>query len=305
MVNNTISSAHCAIDWLTITATDAVKRRGLCALGERLVASERKGGNDVRDWRWKAFDGQHCKRATWGRREDCDILQLSGELADEQLDHAYLTGDHCTRIDLAVTWKGGESGRNYAAETEAGVLAWKETSRSTLKVKTICDDGRPNCTYLGSRTSDIFARVYDKGCESGEPALDGFWRWELEVKGQPAQRTIAALHSCGNRSTLIRDAVCEHFARRGSRPEWCGVDPTLCINALRSPSDDSTRLGWLASSVRPAVQRLLLNGHANAVFEALGMDLSLVEQYRERRIMEWGNHAWDCRSFGEEPGDAS
>lgn len=305
MPENTISSVHCAIDWVTLTATDDVHRRGLCALGEQLVASERKGGNDVRNWRWKSFDGQHCKRATWGRRDDCDILQLSGELADEQLDHAYLTSDHCTRIDLAVTWKVGADGRNIADRTAGEVLAWKEATNSTLGFKVIADNGRSNCIYLGSRTSDLFARCYDKGAESGEPALAGFWRWELEVKGQPAQRAIAALHSLGNRADRIRDAVCEHFARRGSRPEWSGLDPTLRIDALRAPSDDSTRLNWLASSVRPSVQRLLLNGHTDAVFAALGMDLSLVEQYRERRIMEWGNHAWDCTTFKGEESDAT
>lgn len=292
-VENTISGAQSSIDWLTLTATTPVKRRGLVALGELLVAKQQKADNDRRDWRWKGFSGTHAKGVSWGRREDCDILELSGLLADEQADHAWLTADHCTRIDLCVTAKVEGDYGNVADRTAAEVLAWKAASNSTLTVKTIADNGRTNTVYLGRRASDIFARVYDKGLESGEPSLAGFWRWELEIKGEPAQRAIGALHSLGDREHRIRSTVHEYLSRRGCRPIFSSVGDHLHVRALRAPSDTATRLGWLAASVRPAVERLLLDGHAGAVCEALGLDHNLVEQFRLKRQLEYGNHARD------------
>lgn len=288
--DSTLESFCPSIDWLTFTATKEANRPGLWNLGRELVRLSAKDGNDERPWRWRDYSGFHAGEATVGRREDSDILQLSGYLADSWFDKAWLTSDHCTRLDLAVTvWGGGNLG-NLAQRHNAEVSQWKRENNRTLGAKLIYDNDYANTLYLGSRESDLFGRIYDKFVESGDPAFKGAWRYELELKGDPAQRGAGRLHSAGNRPDRIRSAVFQHFARRGVQPVFSSVGTDLPIRTHRAPSDSATRLSWLATAVRPAVQRLCIAGHYEAVLDALGIPRSIGERYRLRLWLDMGGH---------------
>lgn len=300
MSESTTPSIAASIDWLTVTATGAGKRRSLFRLGEELVRLSHSNGNDLRDWRWKSYEGEHAGSATCGRRDDSSILQLSGPMADEWFDQAYLNADHTTRIDLCVTLWRGEGGDNLAERHARECIAWKQDTGRTLSQKLIYDNGYASTLYLGSRESDLFARIYDKALESGEPAYAGAWRYELEVKGQPAARAAAWLHSAGDRANRVRGAVYEHYRRRGCQPEFSGVGDELRICTIRPTTDDASRLQWLAGHVRPTVQRLLQNGHADALWEALGVPRTLAERYRLRALLEADHHRNELEEgFGE------
>lgn len=290
MPNCTLDSICPSIDWLTFTATKEANRVGLWNLGRELVELSANEGNDRRPWRWRDYSGFHGGNATVGRREDSDILQLSGHLADEWFDKAWLTSDHCTRLDLAVTvWGGGDLG-NLAERHNSEVLAWKEEHNREISVKLITDNGTPNTLYLGSRHSDLFARIYDKFVECGDPAFKGAWRYELEIKGDPAQRGAAYLHSAGDRPGRIRGSVFQHFARRGVRPVYSSVGADVPIRTVRAPSDAASRLSWLATCVRPAVQRLCIAGRYDEVLDALGIPRSIGERYRLRMVLGLDGH---------------
>lgn len=290
MTDNTVSSTSASIDWLTLTDTRKREVPALWNLGEQLLRKSQDEGNVRREWRWKSYDGYHAGWVTIGRREDSDILQLSGAMADEWFDDAWRVADHCTRIDLAVTQWGVENGGEYLERATREVEAWKEAQGRTIGTKLIYDNFRPSTLYLGSRESDLYARIYDKGLESGDPAYEGAWRWELEIKGQPAQRTATALHSAGARADRIRSAVYNHFTRRGCPVPFKCDGPDLSIRTVRAPSDDSTRLAWLYRVARPSVQRLLLSGRSEAVFEALGVPKSVAEAFRLANLLEQDAH---------------
>lgn len=278
------------IDWVTFTASKPPARQHFWNLGLELVKLAAAPDLPIRRWKWKGYDGQHAQGVTLGRRDDSDILQLSGPFADEHFDLVYSHADNVTRIDLAVTVKveGDVSGIIDAHQRE--VLKWKQEKPRTLTVGCIYDEGKPATLYLGQRVSDLFCRIYDKHLESGRPDYEGCVRYEVEIKGAPAERTSAWLYSAGNRASCIRDGVYKHCVQRGLTPRFGGLDGAVRINTIRPVSDADSRLAWLSASVRPVVERLLAADRADAVIAALGLRRSVTEMFRLREQLEWGNH---------------
>jgi hypothetical protein len=284
------------LDWITLTCTSNHNRENFWRIGYNLVKEQEDAQNIRREWRWRQFEGFHCGSATVGRREDSDIIQLSGPLADEWFARLWGVADHCTRIDLCVTVVLDSEGINLATEHERQLDEWKQTNLRPVLCTTIHTNGRPETLYLGRRTSDLFARLYDKFAESGDPAYERAWRYELEIKGEPAQRTAAWLDTCVDRSDSVRRGVYNHFCKRGITPIFNGDGELLHIKSYRPVSDASTRLVWLESQVRPAVQRLLNMGLFDEVIGALGLDRTISERIRTKWSIEHGSHRnelWD------------
>ncbi|HEY9758872.1 MAG TPA: replication initiation factor domain-containing protein [Oculatellaceae cyanobacterium] len=278
------------IDWITVTASTPEKRPYLFNFGLELVKLQASRDLPIRRWQWKGYDGQHAKGATVGRRGDSEILQLSGTVADEYFDLAWNHADHCTRVDLAVTVKVEEEVSGIIGQHEEEVCAWKREKPRSLSVSCIRNEGRPATLYLGQRVSDLYGRVYDKYLESRQPDYERCIRYEVEVKGSPAQRAASWLSSVGDRSNRIRDAVYKHCVQRGLSPRFSGVGGAVCLTTVRPTSDADSRLAWLASSVAPVVERLLAAGLEKELFAALGLRRSLEEMVRLRAQVEWGHH---------------
>lgn len=279
------------VDWVTFTCSKEGTRLHFWNLGLELVKLAATNDLPIRRWKWKGYDGQHTQGVTLGRREDSDILQLSGPFADEHFDLAYSHADNVTRIDLAVTVKVEGLVSGVIGEHQAEVLAWKQEKPRVLTVSSIYNEGSPGTLYLGQRVSDLFCRIYDKHLESGRQDYEGCLRYEVEVKGAPAERAAAWLYATGNRPSAIRDAVFKHCLRRGVTPRFGGLDGAVHLNTIRATSDADSRLTWLASSVRPVVERLLAADRAEQVFDALGLRRSLTESVRIRAQLERGHHA--------------
>ena len=284
------------LDWVTLTCTSDDKRDHFWNFGLMLAELAGKDGLPMRRWNWKGYDGQHAQGVTVGRRKDSDILQLSGPLADEWFDLAWQHADNCTRIDLCVTVKVEEEVSGIIGSHEEECCAWKREKPRTLSVGLIKNDGRPSTLYLGQRVSDLFARIYDKHLESAKPDYEQCVRYELEVKGTPAERCAAWLCSTGDRASGIRDAVHKHCVQRGLSPRFSSMGGDVCLKTIRPTSDIDSRLAWLAQSVRPVVERLLAADKGEEIVVALGLRRSVMEMVRLRGQLEWGNHRselWD------------
>lgn len=282
-----------SIDWLTVTSCDPEKRRGLWHLAAGLMADESQAGFDQRIWKWKGYTGQHRGQVTWGVRDDSTILQLSGDLADRAFLAAMECADNCTRIDLALTVWGSEEDGNVAERHQREVLEWKAANGRSLTIGGVSNEGRLATLYLGQRVSDTFARIYDKHAESRLDAYKGAWRYEVEVKANKAERCARTLATGIDRPDWIRRAVYQFFGRRGCQFPGGFLDKPLLLRTERPTTDDASRLAWLASDVRPAVQRLLSRGYTDAVWEALGIPRTLAERYRLRWLAENDDHHHD------------
>jgi len=99
-------------------------------------------------------------------------------------------GHRCSRLDLAIDVRGIHRFAQRLAML-AEMHKYRGTCRSIHIVRSVNDDGIT--TYCGSRQSERFARLYDKGVESGEGS--DWARLEMELKGDVARGVARHLTS--------------------------------------------------------------------------------------------------------------
>ena len=127
----------------------------------------------------------------------CGELGLAGcvEFADGVFS---LRGIHCTRIDFCVDLLHGR-GRGLLDKAEPAVVAGR-CSRAghqiALKRRITpmsLSDVQGDTLYLGSRTSEVFGRWYDKGLESATAKAGETIRLEIEFKKHRANSGLMGL----------------------------------------------------------------------------------------------------------------
>lgn len=266
------------LDWLTCSVASAAKSETLARTAHRLTAEEVLAGAKVRPFRLNGYLGWQAGRVRYGQREDASLIQLSGDLAEQQFRPMYGRADHITRLDLAVTVR---------LPVHSGMLGqehyWQACDHhlrhptSALPSAHQDGDGGYTC-YLGDRTSDYFLRIYDKQAECAaqdDPAgVDRYrnaWRYELEVKGVSAHGVAERVFDSPHPSGTVRGLVHNHCVSHGIGPAFDLSTPEQALPGFRRRSDRDTRLAWLGRSVRPAVGWLLENGDRTAVLEQLGL----------------------------------
>lgn len=102
-------------------------------------------------------------------------------------------------------------------------------------------------------------------------------RYELELKGQLAFAEASRLAASRSRERAIADSLIAFFEvdrglngllRAGLEPN----QPIGCLIPYAGLTDHNRSLSWLATCVRPTVQKLIRAGKLDAVLDALGLD---------------------------------
>jgi hypothetical protein len=279
------------VDWITLTRRGSYEHSPLLELGELILAKELKVDPSVTEWTWRGYLGKRGEHFAYGKRYDSDILQLSSFLADEYFDLAWPRADNCTRIDLAVTvvYDGGRE--RIAAECYQQGIEYDRAHGRDYRRSLIVNAAGGSTCYLGSRESDLFARIYDKWRESGSDDYRFAWRWEIEAKGDIANRVGHMLSACGDRQRAITDTVSTHFKRRGNVADWMASSGDLRVTSKRPASRCTTRLAWLGSSARPVIEKLLPIVGEEAILEVLGLSTDEVHRLRIRRADRFDGHS--------------
>lgn len=259
------------IDYLTVTAKEPAKRESLWALGELLFDLERSDGNDPHPFDWKGYQGLSAGSVTVAVRDDGTLLRVSSALADEVWQDAARSYDSCSRIDLQVT------GRFSERVSDAGALGY-QTALGLSRARgqeveldlRVSNTHSPNL-YIGKRTSQLFARLYNKHEESRNDWYRDCWRWEVECKGPRAEVVLEWLKRAKDSSECISAAVYEHFVTRGVGIPWAVGPGRRLPGAPTRHSDDERRLRWLQTHIRPVVLKLMARVKETTVAEAVGL----------------------------------
>jgi DNA relaxase NicK len=124
-------------------------------------------------------------------------VEASGDRAPALAELLRASGAHrVTRCDIAIDGHGAQ----LFAELEAAALGIAgQHGLQVRKIANPLDRSAGETVYLGSRSSSVFARIYEKGkaerqAYGGErtDALDSWVRCELEVKPQKDMKAVAA-----------------------------------------------------------------------------------------------------------------
>ena len=252
-----------ALDWLTVSTRRPRVLSRWKHHAQRLFEREASEGNRSRPWHLNQYTGSACGRVRYGFTLDAMLLQLSGQLADDQFPYFWPDHDTITRLDIAVTYRTLEYDPDQAAEAYKQANAWRADRPRSAKPLLIRDgDGGSTC-YLGSRASSRFGRIYNKHAEQlasgdteGAQRYVNAWRVELELHDVDAQAVAMMLAETGDRASKIRYYLCHYLGTHGITCPFPASERAKLPTGFRRRSDRESRLDWLRTSVRPSIDWL-------------------------------------------------
>jgi DNA relaxase NicK len=272
-----VTRMECGLDWMTATLpAEATVSGPTYAAAMTYLEMQHKAGNTAKEAVILGYKGVICGKCFVGEREDGLLLRSTSGGTTGFYEHCYHPVMHVSRLDLQVTvWMTnlvghiGRIAREHAAKHRK--LHPKEAKR---KISSVDSEDGGYTLYIGSKSSEHFCRLYDKGAESKEEYYAGAWRYEIELHNDAA--TDAARYILENGLSLekvVASTVRQYYTARGVYVPWSVTNEA---NALRPKAsletDDSRSLMWLAAQVRPTVARLAARGYTASVLEALGID---------------------------------
>lgn len=265
-----------AIDWLTTTWTH--EQAGSADMLDRALTFERQvyqNGNTQEAAQWQGYFGRKTGSFFVGERQDGYIVRVSGSLAHSAYTSIYRPGMRVSRLDVAVTvWltpHDANVGLSALSEARLAKLAGKV--KHPVKITHFEEDDGGFTLYLGKRLSRVFARLYNKEAESGDPYYEGAWRYECEIHNQSATETATELfYSLFPTEEAICSAVWAYYHSKGVVP----VFPTFptgfqVVLPRREETTTERSLRWLSEQVKPTVARLSEMGYTSSVLAALGL----------------------------------
>jgi DNA relaxase NicK len=221
----------------------------------KIATSTEKHGGGVASGR--SSNGEVCIQV-WGRETD-KMLQCVLENAPVKF----------TRLDMAVTILFSTPQLRVC-----DVMANIQPGRAHYSIiQPNNDEG--GTLYVGSRRSDVFARMYDKGAQLGTIPGRLLWRYEVEYKGKHAQQAVTLLFAPGTLPSYRQASVLAHVKTYFEKHQVPFPDvveaakdyPLVQYESL--VTDDKITLRWLRTQVFPAILRLQKNGRLEEALEAL------------------------------------
>lgn len=177
----------------------------------------------------------------------------------------------CTRIDFQLTLELGGSYRARDFKDALEAADWSDGAGSRLHRRRVEMIEGPSAegldtVYIGSRSSDRFARVYVKDDGDG----GRFLRFEVEFKGDRADRAYGLAVAGGASVAGILLAEWERVPSVDVRAwlqfgevlrSW--VAGSVEVSVPRSAGDSDSRYRWFVSTVVPFLESML-NDHSNS-----------------------------------------
>lgn len=154
-----------------------------------------------------------------------------------------------SRIDIAIDLFKQAKVSDLITDYESGLT---KTKSKTAHVSSDLVTGGKTF-YLGSRTSDLFFRGYDKAVQTGSKLHPLWVRMELEIKGKTAKRVQAGIVGQG------LPKVAKHlFSKYQFAVEWYqGMLSAMPDGGqIASPVISNAKQKWLTDQVLPALTKL-------------------------------------------------
>ena len=264
-------------DYITVTASSCAARKDLVEFGKYLVRDAVRRGGKQAVCRALGYKGESAEGVSWGQRPDGALLRTTSHTAAAHWNQIFDSSEHCTRFDIQITLRTGEE------PSQTMFLIWKRNPGWTTgqgrksKVKKVVGPTGIESMFFGSRQSDRFFRVYDKGVESGDAWYRMALRWELELKGDVAHQYASQLSTTERQDAAMLATVCEFSRERlRIRPgagilRWSATDEIKCARSPETAQSYIKELRWLHRSVRPCVERLVRSGRRAELLTALGL----------------------------------
>jgi len=269
-----------SVDWINYTALN-LGTRVLTDIAYPMQTPEWTNALPARGYT-SGLQNRNGVRLSWHtKRDDMGAhVQYSGQTLNKYLETGItartialrheIEGDRCSRIDLAIDCH--DTALNIgklASDVKLNIGQF-----STKVFSHIISQDKGETLYLGSRTSELFLRIYNK---SAEQQISGDWvRVELECKGSRA-------HDIGHRLayeseqgmvTLTRGLI-KHQAAFDDKI-WQQIVGELAISIAKAHVREPDRKGWLLGLVAPAMGKYIAETGDEAIIEQF---LAIVDSF--------------------------
>lgn len=270
-----IESIDGRVDFLTVTTSCGIETQKLTVLALRIAASLPAS----KPWRMLRYAGWMSKSpagiggvALGYCNHTKAIMQVWGELSNRWFLEA-MRGMNAkiTRVDYAVTL--------LFSEKQGGMAEMLEHLDQAKGMYTLVIpvNEQGGTLYVGSRQSEKFGRIYDKGAMLPDVPNRLYWRYEVEYKRScaldAAQHIVNATRP-DDRLKVIVGNVWEFFSKAGVEMPQLTMGKfgyPVVKYAVIARSFDKT-LQWLETQVNPALVRLSEVGFGADAFKALGIE---------------------------------
>jgi len=239
------------VDYLTLTSREEDSRIELYDIGCDYLEHEYRLGNLRKPMSPHGYEGTKCGAVFVGNRQGQIMLRISGPRADDVMELLRGIDVNCTRIDLQVTLKLPQYDGQYGHRKQQEALQFRHSHRLKNKghISHILGNGNGDTTYIGSRTSPRFGRIYDKHMESGAEMWENCWRWELELKDYVGQKAFDTVCAADGDTSTVLSIVYAQFRDWGFNLSPVGKEDLYLNGAGRADSDAERKLGWIAKQV--------------------------------------------------------
>jgi len=230
-------------------------------------------GNTYKRRSLLGFDGWESGGCFVGSNDKRHYAQFAGKYANDAyhfLDHPKV---HISRIDLQITVKYSEElikeGRYQYASAIHHNKALPEHRRRTIHLFAGSDGG--DTVYLGSPSSDLRGRIYNKDKQSGDDAFKRSWRYEAVYRNNHANNVYRyCLDADTKVNASIVSLVVEFFRERGVKVLGLDNIGGMAISAPKPPiSDAGTKLRWIKEQVVPTIRKLAEMGYAEELMDLI------------------------------------
>lgn len=264
-----LASAGC--DYLTVTAKSPPARAALWDAGSLIVDHQQDLGFDRGVFRGMGYVGWSSEGVQLGERDDTTLVRLSGDVAQLWWEYVYRRSEHVTRFDAQVTIAGAPRGLDVGLVARQSVEDRSRTVGRPFRWEHRQTDQHGSTLYLGSRTSQRFYRLYDKGYEERRDHLAGEWRYEAELKEETAETAAAMLVMLAEPARGVLNLVHSDFSKRGVAPLFDADGTPPDITPEWPATTDERTIGWLNTHVSGPVKRLVAHDRQMEVMRALAL----------------------------------
>lgn len=270
---------YAGVDWLTMTTDKDRVGMKWYEIYTKYRAERLAETDEEMPFNNGYYAGLSIAHMRWGYNENIGyILIVSGSDAEALWERLQPGNHRVTRMDLCVDFVLKEPSFE-ASIVYHKLLALKEKSlrRYSLFVN---NAGGATC-YVGSRQSQQFGRLYDKGIQARTHEKGLKWRAEVEYKKPLAGAMAQALAAerPGVRHGRIIRTIDAWFADRGApMSALANCDKGLEVKVEQRITTAEKKLAWLRSQVAPSVVQLVEAGYGGQVLKCLLLDANRLER---------------------------
>jgi len=263
------------IDWITATTQD--KRIELGWFDLWLKIAQAAGGMAyTKPWKFWGYEGASCDGSRWGKSDRGCIFICIGHTAHKMWQQIAPVAHKVTRLDLAVTVALQDKFEHLPA------LYYKSVPKMQQRKYSLTENSWGGTTlYIGSRSSEEYGRIYDKGAQQGKQP-GWIYRYELEMKAPKTSRwvrqTMTIMADPSNNDALnlalerSRGYLWQWFNNRDVPPIFDSAPTPLVLQEEYSPSTPERKLTWLRTTIKPTVKKLIKAGYLKETIEALDLE---------------------------------